>query len=264
MAKNWLVDVSDGVLPFSKVTDAIVKLNEEGLGEFPNFAAQAKNATGGIGTAIANANTAITRGISNMIQAVGSAGLAQGITNIGIGFEKSLKIATKALTGFINFLKNNEVAMAAFKGTIIGLGIAILFSLTPVLIGAATAIAGMAVAAAPFILAGAAIALVALVIKNNWDKIAPVIDIAKNAFMSLWNTLKPIRDFLANQLTLAWHDFKKVLLTQNLLLALQPLMPVLKNTSYCNWYSITNADTISYCWYSFIRCGDNGYRSRGC
>lgn len=90
-------DVSDGVLPFSKVTDAIVRLNEKGLGEFPSFAEQAKNATGGIQTGMANMQTAITRGLAKIIKAVGSENISSWLGNVGKGFE----LAVIALLNFV-------------------------------------------------------------------------------------------------------------------------------------------------------------------
>lgn len=89
--QKMATDVSEGKLEFSKVTDAIIKLNNDGLGEMPGFAEQAKNASNGIGTSIANMNTAITRGIANIIQTIGSENISKALTGLGDGFEQALK-----------------------------------------------------------------------------------------------------------------------------------------------------------------------------
>lgn len=219
-------DVSEGVLPFDKVKQAIVDLNNKGLGQFPSFAQQAKNATGGLGTAIANANTAITRGIANVIQAIGSGGVATAITNVGKAMESGLKLVQAGIINFKKFLSENEVAVYALTGAVIGLAVAIAVSLAPVLATVAGFLASAAVAAAPFVAAGAAIAAVAFLIKQNWDKVSPVVDKVKAAFVGFWNTIKPIRDFVAEQLTKAFESLASI--GKQLWQSLQPVIDVFK------------------------------------
>jgi len=60
--------------------NAIVKLNKEGTNGFQSFAEQARNSTGGIKTSIANAKTAVTRGVANII-----ASINEGLSNAGLG-----------------------------------------------------------------------------------------------------------------------------------------------------------------------------------
>lgn len=57
----------DGSLSMDEFLGKITELNEEGTGEFLSFAEQAKNATGGIQTQLANLNTAITRIITDAL-----------------------------------------------------------------------------------------------------------------------------------------------------------------------------------------------------
>ena len=89
--QKMATDVSEGRLQFDKVKEAIVKLNKDGLGELPSFAEQAKSATGGIQTAMANMETSITRGIANIIKSIGEENITGVITGIGKGFEDALK-----------------------------------------------------------------------------------------------------------------------------------------------------------------------------
>jgi tape measure domain-containing protein len=63
----------DGSISMDKFMDKMVELNEEGTGNFKSFADQARNATDGIGTAMANLHTAITRGIADAMFAVDKA-----------------------------------------------------------------------------------------------------------------------------------------------------------------------------------------------
>lgn len=99
--QKMATDVSEGRLQFDKVKEAIVNLNKDGLGELPNFAEQAKSATGGIQTAMANMETSITRGIANIIKSIGEENITEFITGVGKGFEDSLKGIAVA----IQFLK---------------------------------------------------------------------------------------------------------------------------------------------------------------
>jgi len=87
--------VTDGKLAFKDVQKAIINLNEKGLGKLPSFANQARNATDGLATGWKNMQTAITRGLGNIIQAVGSKNISTSIANIGKVFENATKYAIK-------------------------------------------------------------------------------------------------------------------------------------------------------------------------
>ena len=68
--------------------EALIKLNEEGIGDFGSLEQQARGATSGISTSITNMKTATVRGITNMISKVNEAlepygGLSGVISNIG-------------------------------------------------------------------------------------------------------------------------------------------------------------------------------------
>lgn len=227
-------DVSAGRLPFKDVTQAIVDLNNKGLGKFPSFADQAKNASGGLQTAIANANTAITRGIGKVITAIGSSGVANAIASFGRLIEKGLTKTADFITRFVDYLKNNESALWAFAGAVAGLGVALLVSLAPAIWGVVTAIGAAVVAAAPFIAVGAAIGAIALIIKNNWDKIEPTWNKVVEAAKKVWHwfnnnimpILKAIGSFVANQFKAAWNDLKKAF--DDIVKALAPYKDQLK------------------------------------
>lgn len=103
-----------GIISMDDFLDTIVKLNKEGTGEFQSFEKQAKNATGGIKTSITNAKTAITRGVSKIIEAFdkvlkdnGLGGISTVISNIGKTAEKVLnKIATSLIPKVVSKIKD--------------------------------------------------------------------------------------------------------------------------------------------------------------
>lgn len=219
-------DVSDGVLPFEKVKQAIVTLNKDGLGQFPSFAEQAKNASGGLNTALTNANTAITRGIANVIQALGTTQITSVIVGIGNAFETALK----KVVAFINILKENPPLLAAVTGALIGFGVALVAAMllaSPAIAAFGAAMASAVVAAAPFIAIGAVLGGIAYLIQQNWDKISPIVDRVKQAFVDFWETLKPVRDFIGDQLRLAFDSL--VSIGKQLWENMQPLIQVFKD-----------------------------------
>lgn len=57
----------NGTVSMDEFLGKVTELNEEGTGEFLSFADQAKNATGGIQTQLANLSTALTRVITNAL-----------------------------------------------------------------------------------------------------------------------------------------------------------------------------------------------------
>jgi len=60
-------------------TKKIVEMNEKGIEGFPSLADQAKNATGGIETAMANMKTSVVRGLANMIEKIDDAAKDNGL-----------------------------------------------------------------------------------------------------------------------------------------------------------------------------------------
>ena len=62
--------IQKGKVSMDDFMEAIMTLNEKGVGEFASFAEQAKSSTGGIATSITNVKTAITRGLANSIEAL--------------------------------------------------------------------------------------------------------------------------------------------------------------------------------------------------
>ena len=61
----------NGTISMDEFMDMIMQLNTEGTGAFASFEEQAKSATGGIATQMANTKTAITRSIAGVLDAIG-------------------------------------------------------------------------------------------------------------------------------------------------------------------------------------------------
>ena len=90
--------MKSGKISMEKFMEQIVKLNKEGTGQYASFAEQAKSATGGLQTSIANAKTAISRGVAEIISSTNGAlektkfkSIGNIISQIGSISEKVLK-----------------------------------------------------------------------------------------------------------------------------------------------------------------------------
>ena len=102
-----------GIISMDDFMDTIVKLNKEGSGEFLSFEEQAKNATGGIKTSITNAKTAITRGVTKIIEAFdqmlkdnGLGGISTVVNNIGKTSEKVLNKVASLIPKVVSKIKD--------------------------------------------------------------------------------------------------------------------------------------------------------------
>lgn len=127
--------VTDGKLSFNDVTQALIDLNEKGLGQFPSFAEQAKNAVGGLETSFANMRTAIVRGLGDIIIAFGAGDINSSINDTA----KSITEASKAVASFV---KENRGLLAGLAASVAA-GVALVaawFVVTRVAAGVATAI----------------------------------------------------------------------------------------------------------------------------
>lgn len=104
--------LSKGKISMDEFNNAMKKLDTEGGAGMKALEKSAHDATGGIGTAITNMKTAITRGLGNAIQELdkslkssGLGGLNDVISSIGKGFEKVLKAIVPLIPHVINFVK---------------------------------------------------------------------------------------------------------------------------------------------------------------
>lgn len=116
-----------GELSMDDFMGKMVELNKNGTGEYKSLEDQAKASTGGIQTAQANLQSAITRGWAKILNAIGSEKLTDALSSVGSALEGVLS----AIGGVIDFIVNNEVAFTAFKALMITLGIAMLTLVVP-------------------------------------------------------------------------------------------------------------------------------------
>lgn len=113
-------DLRSGKVSMEEFMGVVSKMNKEGGKNFKSFEEQARNATGGIQTAITNMKTAITRGVGNAIgeldkslQNAGFDSIATYISKFGGVFEKGITgvaqyigpILTKVLSGEMSFME---------------------------------------------------------------------------------------------------------------------------------------------------------------
>ena len=112
-AKNDLyAALQSGQITFDQFNAKIVELDSGVNG----FAATAKTATGGIGTSITNAKTAITRGVGNIIKSFDEmTGLQGGIQKFGKAIESALTAVAENLDVIIPLVLGAVAAFAAFK-----------------------------------------------------------------------------------------------------------------------------------------------------
>jgi len=75
----------------------ITELNKKGVNGFQSFEEQARNSTGGVATSITNVKTALTRGLADIMNAIGQSNIA-GFFN---GIAKAINSVIPYITGFV-------------------------------------------------------------------------------------------------------------------------------------------------------------------
>lgn len=180
-------EFGNGTLKVQDFMSKLEKLDNSGTGHMASLSKQAKDMTGGIGTGMANAQTAITRGIANIIQAIGSKNISSAISALGTTLEK----LSKEIVAVIKWTEQHKAAIKEWVGVIAPAAGAILL-----VIGALKAwkLATDAVKAAqialtavmdmnPIILAITAVIIVAALVVTHWKTV-------KKWFSEFWSNLK--------------------------------------------------------------------------
>lgn len=116
----------DGTASMDDMMNAIMRLNTEGVDGLDSFEVAARNATGGIKTAMTNLKTAVVRGVSNVVDSIDK-GLKQGgvqgginelINKIGSGFEEGLTKIGKLFGENLGKLLSGEISTEEFSNNI--------------------------------------------------------------------------------------------------------------------------------------------------
>lgn len=80
--------LSDGTYSVQQFQDSLISLDKNGGGGLKSLQNIAHDATSGIGTGLENAKTAITRGMANIISAIGTKNISNAISGVGTAVEK--------------------------------------------------------------------------------------------------------------------------------------------------------------------------------
>ena len=119
--------MKDGTVTFDQFNAAVLKLDQDGYAGFASFSQQAKDATQGIGTAMTNVNTAVTRGVANVINAFGAGSIAGAINSFGARI-------TSASNWVSDFVKQTMAtgAVQTFAGALSAVGSAAISVVQPI------------------------------------------------------------------------------------------------------------------------------------
>lgn len=90
----------------NELLDAIIRLNGEGSEEFSSFSEQAEEATGGIGTAMANMENAITRGIADVVDTIGRENIVGAINDIKGGIREAFGVVSDVAEKAVPYLQS--------------------------------------------------------------------------------------------------------------------------------------------------------------
>ena len=109
---DFYTALQEGKISMDEFMDRMVLLDTEGTDSITSFAQQAKDATGGIGTAMTNLKTRITKGVAdiidsfnNWLQSKGFGSIADIIDNIGIKAKEVLDSIAEKLPEVISIIE---------------------------------------------------------------------------------------------------------------------------------------------------------------
>ena len=112
--KAW----QDGTVTTDEVTEALLSLDKEGGGSLASFSEQAEGASAGIETSITNLKTAITRGLTEAIEGIGTENIQAVIGKITDGISKAGSVVGGFFTKMVEY-KDVLIPIAAGIGAIV-------------------------------------------------------------------------------------------------------------------------------------------------
>lgn len=203
--------LQSGQITMDQLNQKFIELD----GGMNGFAVTARAATGGIGTSFANAKTAVTKGVADILMAIGTNNIESVIKKIGLAFKSGLDIVASSITNVKNFVQQNstfmmpiiKVALSFVGGLITLKGAAMLLAPVVSTLGGGLRILGTIISlmASPIMLTIGAIGAIGFALYAFFTKT----ETGKQAFQSLVDffnsTLIPIFDKMKTQFGLAMN-----------------------------------------------------------
>lgn len=198
--------LSDGSISVSQFNDALVNLDKNGGGGIASLSKIAQDSTSGIGTSIANAKTAVTRGVADMITAINNGiksldittplgkitGIGSIISQLGTVVEQTFRAIGQAipqafsgLSGVIRSLVGSGNQIQTLFATIVTTISGVLGTMD------FSALTNLAQAILPALKSG---------FQTFLGYVTPAIQPLLNAFVNLWNAIQPIVNVIASSL----------------------------------------------------------------
>lgn len=216
--------LSDGSVSVEEFTDKLIEMDTEGGGGMASFQKQARDMTAGIGTAMANAKTAVVRSVANIIgaiddglQAVNLPTIGEMINQFGDKVSEVFGRIAEAIPPIIkravelyNAIEPWLPLIGAVAGAVAGMVAAwsAFNKVKSIIEGVKTSFALLTtiLSANPWVIAvGAAIAA-AVLIYTYWDEI-------KEFFSNLWEWLKETGATVWDNVVTKWTETVEILTT---------------------------------------------------
>ena len=213
--------LSDGSISVQAFQDQLISLDQNGGGGLKSLQQIAKDSTKGIGTGFTNMQTAITRGMAEVLRAIGTERISGALAGIGKGFEQGLGVVAqgvaavmpavilafetlgtvisgvaKFVTGWVNAFKSGNPVVQTLTVLLGGMAAAMIIieglsALYIASFGIMTAVTGafgavLAFVTSPLFLIGLAIGAVIAIgflLYKNWDTISKFA-------VTVWNGIK--------------------------------------------------------------------------
>jgi tape measure domain-containing protein len=198
--------LSDGSISVSQFNDALVNLDKNGGGGIASLSKIVQDSTSGIGTSIANAKTAVTRGVADIITAVNNGiksldittplgkitGIGSIISQLGTVVEQTFRAIGQAIPQAFSGLSGVISSLVGSGNQIQTLFATILTTISGVL-GTMdfSALTNLAQAILPALKSG---------FQTFLGYVTPAIQPLLNAFVNLWNAIQPIVNVIASSL----------------------------------------------------------------
>lgn len=117
----------EGELKVQDFIDRLVKMDKEGGGGLKSLEKIAQDSTSGIGTSWANMQTAITKGVADMINAIGRENITEFMSTVGREARRAMQLigsgismAIPYLRSLASFISNNRTAILTLSAAVGG------------------------------------------------------------------------------------------------------------------------------------------------